>query len=125
LGSSRGGALARVARGPKYVQFFDPVIRALKELGGSARPGEVVEVVAKLKNISEDQRQETLPKGGLQFDKQIAFARLYLVWGGFLGSSKRGVWTLTKTGLACPGLTEAEALRLLKNSAICIIGAKQ
>jgi len=106
--------VARAVRGPKFVQFFDPVIRALKELGGSARPGEVVEVVAKLKNISEDQRQETLRRGGLRFDKQIAFARQYLVWGGYLESSKRGVWTLTEKGLACPVLTEAEALRLFK-----------
>jgi len=34
--------VARVARGPKFVQYFDPVLQALKQLGGSARPGEVV-----------------------------------------------------------------------------------
>jgi restriction system protein len=106
--------MARVARGPKFVQFFDPVIRALKELGGSGRPAEVVEVVARLKNISEAQRQEVLQSGGLRFDNQIAFARQYLVWGGFLDSSKRGVWSLTQKGLACPGLSDAEALHLFK-----------
>ena len=67
--------MARAARGPKFIQFFDPVLRALKELGGSTRPGEVVEVVAKLKNIPESQRQETLQSGALRFDNQIAFAR--------------------------------------------------
>jgi len=106
--------VARAARGPKFVQFLDSVLRALKELGGSARPGEVVEVVAKLKSIPETQRQETLQSGALRFDNQIAFARQYLVWAGYLDSSKRGVWTLTEKGLTCPGLTEAEALRLFK-----------
>jgi len=106
--------VARAARGPKFVQFWDPVLRALKELGGSARPGEVVEVVAKLKNIPESQRQETLQSGALRFDNQIAFARQYLVWAGYLDSSKRGVWTLTEKGLTCPGLTDAEGLRLYK-----------
>ena len=53
-------ARAARARGPYFVQFLDPVLRALKELGGSARPGEVVKVVAKRKNIPESQRQETL-----------------------------------------------------------------
>jgi restriction system protein len=106
--------MARAGRGPKFVQFFDPVIKALKELGGSGRPAEVVDVVARLKNISEAQRLEVLQSGGLRFDNQIAFARQYLVWGGFLDSSKRGVWSLTQKGLASPGLTDAEALQLFK-----------
>lgn len=86
----------------------------LKELGGSARPGEVVDVVAKLKNIPESERQETLQSGALRFDNQFVLARQYLVWAGYLDSSKRGVWTLTEKGLTCPGLTDAEALRLFK-----------
>jgi restriction system protein len=92
--------MARAGRGPKFVQFFDPVMKALKELGGSGRPAEVVEVVARLKGISDAQRQEVLQSGALRFDNQIAFARQYLVWGGFLDSSKRGVWSLTQKGLA-------------------------
>jgi restriction system protein len=106
--------MPRVAQGPKFVQFFDPVLKSLKQLGGSARPGEVVEVVARLKNIPEAQRQEVLRCGALRFDKEIAFARQYLVWGGYLDSSKRGVWSLTEKGLASLGLTDAEALRLFK-----------
>ncbi len=106
--------MSRIARGPKFVQFFDPVLKALKQLGGSARPGEVVEAVARLKNVTEAQRQEVLQSGALRFDNQIAFVRQYLVWAGYLDSSKRGVWTLTEKGLASPGLTEAEALRLYK-----------
>ena len=33
--------------GPKFVQYFFPVIEALKELGGSGRPSEVRDVIAK------------------------------------------------------------------------------
>ncbi len=55
-----------------------------------------------------------LQSGGLRFDNQIHFARQYLVWGGYLESSKRGVWSLTEKGLSCPGLTDAEALALFK-----------
>ena len=104
--------MSRVSRGPKFVQFFGPVIQALKELGGSGRPTEVVEVVARIKNISESQRQEALQSGALRFDNQVAFARQYLVWAGFLDSSKRGVWSLTQKGLVCPGMSDAEALKL-------------
>jgi restriction system protein len=106
--------VARVARGPKFVQYFDPVLQALKQLGGSARPGEVVEVVARLKGVSEAQRQEVLQSGALRFDNQVAFARQYLVWGGYLDSSKRGVWSLTEKGLACPGLSDTEAIQVFR-----------
>jgi hypothetical protein len=33
-------------RGPQFVQFFQPVIDALMELGGSGQPSEVKEVIA-------------------------------------------------------------------------------
>src|SRR5438105_6519554 len=106
--------MARVVRGPKFVQFFDPVLKALKELGGSGRPPEVVDIVARLKNVSEAQRLDALQSGRPRFDNQIAFARQYLVWGGFLDSSKRGVWSLTQKGLSCSGLSDPEALKLFK-----------
>jgi restriction system protein len=106
--------MGRPVRGPKFVQFFDPVLKALKQLGDSARPGEVVEAVAKMKDISEAQRQETLKSGRPRFDNQVAFARQYLVWGGYLDSSKHGVWSLTEKGRACPGWTDPEAVQLFK-----------
>src|SRR5437667_10014405 len=106
--------MVRVVHGPEYVQFFDPVIKALKQLGGSARRGEVVELVARLKNISEAQRQELLQRGIPRFDHQIDYARLFLVWAGYLDSSERGVWSLTQKGLACSGMTDAEALQLFR-----------
>lgn len=117
--------MPRVARGPQFVQFFDPVLQALKELGGSGRPAEVVEVIARLMNISEAKRQEVLQSGGLRLDNQIAFARQYLVWSGFLDSSKRGVWSLTKKGIACPGLTDSEGLRIFKEQHALHAGTKR
>jgi restriction system protein len=106
--------VGRPVRGPKFVQFFDPVLKALKHLGDSARPGEVVEAVAKLKDIPDAQRQETLQSGRPRFDNQVAFARQYLVWGGYLDSSQRGVWSLTDKGRACLGWTDAQAVELFK-----------
>ncbi len=106
--------MAKIAKGPKFIQYFDSVIQALRQLGGSGRPGEVVEIVAKLKAVSDAQRQEVLSSGALRFDNQIAFARQYLVWGGYLGSSKRGVWNLTEKGLATTSISSDEALQILR-----------
>ena len=46
--------------GPKFVQFFSPIIEVLKELGGSGRPSEVRNAIAKQLNISEQDRWNQL-----------------------------------------------------------------
>jgi restriction system protein len=100
--------------GPKFIQYLDPVLQALKQLGGSGRPAEVVEKVAQISNVSEAVQQETLPSGALRFANQIAFARQYLVWGGYLDPSQRGVWSLTEKGLATPHIADGDAIQLFK-----------
>jgi restriction system protein len=106
--------MARTGKGPQFVRYLGPVLTALKELGGSGRPSEVVDIVARLTNVSDSERQESLQSGALRFDNQVAFARQYLVWAGYLDASKRGVWTLTQKGIASRGLSDPEALALFK-----------
>lgn len=90
--------MAKNSKGPKFVQFFGSVLQALRDLGGSARPGEVVDRVAEIKKVSEKEQQELLASGQTRFYNQIAFARQYLIWAGLLDSPKHGVWTLTEKG---------------------------
>jgi len=106
--------MAKKARGPKFIRYFDPVIKALNQLGGSGRPPEVFPIVAKLKNVSEAEQLEVDRKGASRFKKQVAWARQYLVWSGHLDSSRRGVWSLTEKGLATATITDEEALLLFK-----------
>ncbi|MBD2090710.1 restriction endonuclease [Microcoleus sp. FACHB-1515] len=100
--------------GPKFVRYFSPVIQALKELGGSGRPAEVREVIARQLNISEQEKTELLEGGAPRFDNQIAWARFYLVKAGLLDSSKRGVWSLSDKGRAIDTLSTKESLSLFK-----------
>ncbi len=100
--------------GPKFVQFFSPIIEALKELGGSGRPAEVREVIAKHLNISEQDRTELLDGGAPRFDNKVAWARFYLVKAGLIDSSKRGVWSLTDTGREIQSLSSNEALAIFR-----------
>lgn len=100
--------------GPKFVQFFSPVIEALKELGGSGRPSEVRDVITKRLNISEQERIELLDGGAPRFDNQVAWARFYLVKAGIIDSSKRGVWSLSDRGRAIESLSHNEALSIFK-----------
>lgn len=83
----------------EFLKWFNPILEALRELGGSGQPKEVYEQVASMCKISDAQREETMKSGVLRFNNQIAWARQYLVWEGYLANSKRGVWTLSEKGL--------------------------
>ncbi|HRA02793.1 MAG TPA: restriction endonuclease [Thermomonas sp.] len=87
--------------GTKFLRFFGPLLDALRKLGGSGSPDEVAEQVAADLNMSDEERNELLPSGGLRYRTNIAWARFYLVQDGLLDSSKRGVWSLTERGRAC------------------------
>lgn len=86
--------------GTKFLKFFGPLLDALRKLGGSGTPDEVVEQIAADLQISDDVQNELLPSGGPRFRNQVAWARFYLVREGLLDSSKRGVWSLTEAGRA-------------------------
>lgn len=100
--------------GPKFVQFFSPVIQALKELGGSGRPSEVRDVIARQLNVSEQDKTERLKGGAPRFDNQVAWARFYLVKAGLVDSSKRGVWSLSDKGRDIEALSIDEALSIFR-----------
>jgi restriction system protein len=82
----------------EFTKWFGPLLNALRELGGSGRPKEVVEEIAKTEKIKDSQREEVMKSGILRFDNQVAWARQYLVWEGLLDNSKKGVWTLSSKG---------------------------
>lgn len=105
--------MARKARGPHFVQYFQPVIDALNELGGSGRPSEVKELIAERLSISEDEQSEQIASGASRFSKNIDWARFYLAKAGYIDASTRGVWSLTEAGRKLK-LTEDQALELFQ-----------
>lgn len=86
--------------GSQFVRYFGPLLDALRALGGSGTPDEVVEKIAEDLHLSDEIQNELLPSGEPRFRNQVAWARFYLVREGFLDSSKRGVWSLTERGRA-------------------------
>jgi restriction system protein len=84
--------------GAQFVQWFGPLLDALRALGGSGTPDEVVDKIAATLEIPDEQLNETLTSGELRFRNQVAWARFYLVREGFLDSSRRGVWSITEKG---------------------------
>jgi restriction system protein len=100
-------------RGPQFVQFFQPVIDALIELGGSGRPAEVKERIADNLNITEDEQEELIASGISRFSNKVDWARFYLVKADFIDASTRGVWSLTEKGRNIK-LSNKEAVELFQ-----------
>ncbi len=88
----------RQIEGAQFVQWFGPLLDALRVLGDSGTPDEVVDQIATALKIPDEQLNETLPSGELRFRNQVAWARFSLVREGLLDSSRRGIWSLTEKG---------------------------
>jgi restriction system protein len=98
---------------PAHVQFFLPILNALRTLGGSASLPELKEALVERLEISEEELEAKLRTGASRLDNQIAWSRIYLVREGLLDVSTAGVWALTKDGLT-RGFTEDEVLAVFK-----------
>jgi len=94
--------------GAIFVRYFGPLLDALRTLGGSGSPSEVVEQIAADLKLPDELQNELLDSGSPRFANQVAWARFYLTREGLLDSSKRGVWRLTEKGQATR-LTAQEA----------------
>jgi restriction system protein len=98
----------------KLGKYINPVLQAIKRLGGSARPQEVCRAVAEDMGLEGSPLlNETHSSGVSKFYKKINYVRLYLVLSGLLDQSKRGVWTLTDKGRNTPILSDEDIHQLL------------
>ena len=79
--------------GAQFVKYFGPLLDALRGLGGSGTPDEVVERIAGDLRIPDEIQNELLPSGEPRYRNQVHWARFYLVREGLLDSSKRGIWS--------------------------------
>lgn len=105
--------MTRKSKGPQFLKFVIPLIEVLKELGGSGRPSEVVDLITDKVGISEEELNEVTSSGQGRVANQIHWARYYLVKSSYLDSSERGVWSLTEKGQNS-SLTDKDVLQLFK-----------
>ncbi len=82
----------------EFVKWFGPLIEALKQLGGSAKPREAADKIAENLNLNDEKLNEVLSSGQSRFYNQVAWARQYLAWEGLLDTSQHGIWALSSKG---------------------------
>lgn len=64
----------------EFLKWFNPLLEALREMGGSGKPKEIYEQIALMQKVPDSQREEVMKSGVLRFNNQIAWARQYLTW---------------------------------------------
>jgi len=96
-------------RGPQYARYFGSILEALKELGGSGRPSEIIEIIVRSLKITEEERRIVNKNGQTRFENHVHWARFYLAKAGYVDSSTRGVWSLTEKGKVVESMSIAEA----------------
>ena len=90
----------RSQKGPQFVTYIGPTVEALKDLGGSGQPAEVMDWIANALDVTDEHQLEVLKSGQTRFANQVHWARFHLSKAGYIDSSQRGVWSLTKKGLS-------------------------
>jgi restriction system protein len=98
LAISRRLAVKRNMPIPSHDGLFNPLLRAMRELGGSASVSEQEDRVAKLLNLSDEEASEIHRGNRTKLSYRLAWARNYLKRAGLLDNSARGVWALTAKG---------------------------
>ena len=98
-----------------FLKWFKPVIQALRELGGSATPADTRKRIIDNEHLTEVEISETRGKSKVnKFENEVAFARSYLVKGGYIDNSVTGVWTLTELGKSVD-MTDDLASKIFKD----------
>jgi restriction system protein len=92
--------------------MMNPLLSALRELGGSASIEEINNKVADKLELSDDQLQVAHPRGrGSEVDYRLAWTRTYLKAFGLIDNSRRGVWSLTQQGRTVDQVDPREVVR--------------
>jgi restriction system protein len=84
---------------PQYHFFFNPILKALKALGGSGSIKEINDKVIDSLNLSNELIEQLHdPETGneTEIEYRLAWARTYLKKYGLIDNSSRGIWALTK-----------------------------
>jgi restriction system protein len=96
---------------------MNPILQALKALGGSGTNEEINNKVAEIIGKPSDQLEvlHNPAKGGItEFEYRLMWARTYLKRYGVIENSARGVWALTFNGSTIDKVNEKEVIRVVR-----------
>jgi len=101
----------------KYDDLMNPLIQALKLLGGSGTNEEINNKIAEIVNIPGEQLEvlHNPNKGGMtEIEYRLMWTRTYLKRYGIIENSSRGIWSLTAKGSTLEKVDEREVVRVVR-----------
>jgi len=100
---------------PRFEEMMNPLLEAMRELGGSASIAEMEEAVSEILGLSEEEIGEIHRGNRTKFSYRLAWTRNYLKRYGVLENSARGVWALTPEGSKVTEVDFEEVKRVVRN----------
>ena len=106
---------------PSHKELFNPVLRAIHDLGGSASNAEIVERVIERDTLPISVTEKLHGSGPMsELEYRLHWSRTYLKKYGLINNSTRGIWSLTNSGLQTqsvdPDLVSRHVLELDRNT---------
>lgn len=98
----------------KFDELFNPVLKALKNLGGSGSNQEIEDQVITILNLTEEEVNYIHRGTSTRLSYRLRWARNYLKRYGLLENSARGVWALTEKGRKVTKVDPKEVNRKVK-----------
>jgi len=86
---------------PTFQDLMNPIVQALKDLGGSGTIEEINSKATEIANVTDEQSEalhNPEKSSQTEIEYRLAWARTYLKKYGVLENSSRGVWALTPKG---------------------------
>lgn len=101
---------------PTFNEMMNPLIMALKELGGSGTINEINEKVYKILDLPDNVLDVPHGDNGNQSEVayRLAWTRTYLKKYGVLENSSRGVWALRKDAIDINNIDEREVVNSVR-----------
>ena len=100
---------------PKFDALFNPLLEAMRDLGGSGSNAELAHAVAGILRLSDEDLEEQPSRGQPRFSYRLAWARSYLKSYGLIDNSERGVWSLTQKGAEVHSVDPDEVKRFVRS----------
>ncbi len=99
---------------PQYHQLFNPVLKAMHRLGGSASVAEMNDEAIGSLDLSPSDVAQQHDDHSTEVEYRLAWARTYLKAFGLLNNTSRGVWVLTPSGQNCKDVDESTVVRFMR-----------
>src|SRR4051812_46275811 len=100
---------------PKFDELFNPVLEAIKKLGGSASLSELNEEVTKSLHLTDKEIAEPHNERMTELQYRLTWTRYNLKAYGLLEYSEQRVWVLTAQGKEIASVDPQQVVRFVRD----------